>query len=179
MNPIFSLLVVLLFTVFTPSLGLEIKDLKKETSPSLMTLTIDYKTFYYNLDDKELITLFGGRNRKYLGRYWYWGESGYAAIQGKRHGYIEGGVILGYRRPLFNRFIWDGGIIIGAAGGGASGLPEGDGLNIQTIMELGYQLTKSYSLSYLYGYTKFINGDIESVLWGMNIGYNFNVLKGL
>jgi len=141
-------------------------------------ISIDTKTFRYSAVTGENITLLGGRSRTFLTPNWYWGEAGYAAVGGKRQGYIEGGLIAGYRQEWADMWFVDLGAFLGAAGGGGGAPEEGGGFNTQVTLDLGMSFLQDWTVGIQYGYTKFINGDIESALWGLNFGYQFWALQG-
>ncbi|MBT5856484.1 hypothetical protein HOH87_07635 [bacterium] len=149
----------------------------KEAIKSVQVLTLDHKSFIYNQDSGETISLIGGRFRKFITPTIYWGEAGYAAISGKRHGYIEGALIGGIRSIFMDRLVWDLGVGIGAGGGGGDSR-EGDGLMVQTYAELGYSLTDRWALSYQVGTMSFVNGDINSTVSGLNLGYTLWSVQG-
>tara|TARA_A100001015_G_C14787820_1_gene631834 strand:- start:211 stop:750 length:540 start_codon:yes stop_codon:yes gene_type:complete len=171
---VFFILFLSVLFIQVPIFGNQFFEKKEE----MMSLSIDMKSFVYDETTNEEVVLIGGRSRKYFeDSDWYWGEAGYAAIKGKRHGYIEGAICLGYRPSMTDHLILDLSFSLGAAGGG--GNPnEGGGLNLQAYYGFGYRILPDYILSYFYGQTWFLNGALESPIWGFRITHDFKVLRG-
>jgi len=141
------------------------------------SLAIDTKTFIYNEEDNEKVTLIGGRSKKFINEHWYVGEAGYAAVAGKRHGYIEGAAFIGHRFQKMGLWQVDMSLHLGAGGGGSDDR-EGGGLMMEALMELGHPISEDMMLAIHLGYFKFLNGEIESVIWGINVSFDYWVLKG-
>jgi len=127
---------------------------------------ISLKTYF--LPNTERISLYGAHDKKFLNSNWYWGESGFGALAGKRSGYLEGGLILGYQSLLFDN-LWgvktDISALIGAGGGG--GAPQGGGFLVSPKMGLGLPIGPG-DLWLDIGYVHFVNGDISSVATGVS-----------
>lgn len=122
---------------------------------------------HYKISSQEEISLYGARTKKWLNRNWYWGETGLGAISGKRSGFIEGGISVGYQTSLNEQLTFDLGLFWGAGGGGDA--PQGGGMIIQPALSVAYMLTPSVSWGMSLGYLHFMNGHISSPSLGFFI----------
>lgn len=121
----------------------------------------------YNIYKDEKITLYGAKRLHWISDNFYWGESGYGALNGIRSGYLEGGVTAGYKDSLFQKLIYDLRLFYGAGGGGSA--PSGSGMIYHITLSLGYQISDKINFMLEYGYIDYLNGDIQSPTIGFNI----------
>ncbi len=127
--------------------------------------TVDLKT--YQISPTESISLYGIRLKKFITDTWYWGEGGYGALFGKRSGYLEGGVFTGIEFPLTGDVIADCRIFTGAGGGGSA--PQGGGFIINPTIGVSYPIAHHMAIGTELGYIHFINGDISSWTFAVNL----------
>lgn len=132
-------------------------------------LTCEVKT--YTILGLERIYLFGAKERKFITPNFYWGEAGYGAISGKRSGYLEGGIICGYQSEILKNWLVDFRLFTGAGGGGSA--PQGGGLIVNPTLGVGYRFTPQHTFFLEIGYIRFLNGDIESITFAMNLNQAF------
>jgi len=130
-------------------------------------LTLEWKT--YELENNEVIALYGGKSRKFLTDTIYWGEAGYGALSGKRSGYLEGGVFLGNLQTV-GPCLLDSRLFFGAGGGGGA---TKDGMLIHATVGIGAHVNTSFFSVFELGYLKFIQGNIESITMGFTINRLF------
>lgn len=154
-----------------PSAKIETFRLEKNR----LAYTLEFQR--YNIAADEPIFLFGGKRRRFFSPTWYWGEAGYGALVGKRSGYIEGGLIFGHQAELLPRVLYDVRVFGGAGGGGSA--PQGGGLIVQPTLGLGVRLTAGVSVFGELGYMHFINGNISSPSWALNLNFNSWVLSAV
>ena len=133
------------------------------------SIVFEVKT--YNLPSNENIVLYGAKNKRYINDKLYWGEAGYGSLLGKRGGYLEGGVIIGYQNLKERMFNLDYRLFMGAGGGGAA--PQGGGFIIHPTIGLGSAISSKWTISLELGYIKFLNGDIESPTIAISINRNY------
>ena len=114
----------------------------------------------YNISPTEPISLYGARVKKFFTENAYWGEFGFGALTGRRSGYLEGGLVLGWYQELLPKVVLDACVLVGAGGGGSA--PQGGGLIANPTIGLGYHLS-DWMVAFLeFGYIRFLNGDIAS-----------------
>ena len=132
--------------------------------------SIVFEVKRYNISSTEEIILYGGKEKKFINNNLYWGEAGYGALSGKRGGYLEGGLILGYQsyKELVNI---DYRLFIGAGGGGSA--PQGGGFILNPTIGIGPILSPKWNCFLDFGYIKFLNGDISSKTIAFNINRFF------
>ena len=139
-------------------------------------LSLGTKSFIYTPSQNEIIQLIGVKHKRFLSDSWYIGESGYAAISPKRHGYIEGAIISGIQKK-WGPFTSDFSIGIGPGGGGNNDVAEGSGLRYSGELTLGYQVINSWVINIDIGHVQFMNGQINTPYWGAYITYPFEIFK--
>lgn len=159
---IFYLTLIFLLLLLNNVKAIELDSVKKLFS----IISIEAKS--YNIYSNESIQLFGAKAKNFVSDNFYWGPAGFAAISGKRSGYLEGGLILGFQ--FGEKLILDCQLFSGAGGGGAA--PQGGGLIINPSLGLSYYLNNNLSIGTNIGYIHFLNGDISSITFGLNIGLN-------
>lgn len=145
--------------------SVEISRLRKNRH----VLTVEWKT--YRISDTEEISLYGAKERKFFTENWYWGEAGYGALTGKRAGYLEGGIFIGYQTRSDFPVEVDFRLFAGAGGGGAA--PQGGGLIVHPTVGIGWDLNSMVSVFVEAGYMHFLNGNISSPSIGFNINMNY------
>jgi hypothetical protein len=138
-------------TLFAVNAGIELEKIRKIYSFEVKT---------YGISADESIVLYGAKERKFLTDKIYGGEAGYGAISGKRSGYLEGGLILGYQSNIFSNVLVDARLFAGAGGGGSA--PQGGGLIMNPTLGLGMPLLSGGTFFIEVGYMHFLNGDISS-----------------
>ncbi|MFA5878711.1 MAG: hypothetical protein WC860_00900 [Candidatus Margulisiibacteriota bacterium] len=157
------LLIFLSFFLFqNRAAAIELNNIKKLFS----IISVEYKN--YNIYVDESISLFGAKLKSFVNSNFYWGPAGFAAISGKRAGYLEGGLILGYQ--FGDKIVFGAELFSGAGGGGSA--PQGGGLIINPNCSLNYYFSNDLSIGANIGYIQFLNGKIASLTLGFNIGLN-------
>lgn len=136
-------------------------------------ITTEFKG--YDISNTESIQLYGAKHRKFLTNCWYWGEAGYGALFGKRSGYLEGGVFVGYMNTGLWDTIFDFRFFTGAGGGGAA--PQGGGFIVHPTFGIGKAITNEVFFMSEIGYMHFVNGDISSLSISASINVNMWSLK--
>ena len=94
-----------------------------------------------------------------IGEYWYMGIDVYGAVDGERGGFFTTGVDMGAKVPITKNTQIEGGVFVGAGGGGAA--PQGGGLMLRPYIQASY-LMDGYSLGIGASHIEFPNGDISS-----------------
>lgn len=151
--------------------GLSLSSVSQKPVPFLGQVQASRESFLvnfksYNLSSSESIGLYGVEHYRFWDAHGYWGEYGYGALSGKRSGYLEGGIVVGYQWPFLNTRL-----LIGAGGGG--GAAQGGGLMINPMVSLGYPITHDMVLGVETGYIHFMNGDISSATIGIGATVTF------
>ncbi len=136
-------------------------------------ITTEFKG--YNISDTESIQLYGAKHRKFISDTIYWGEAGYGALFGKRSGYLEGGVFVGFLSKGPIESLIDIRLFTGAGGGGSA--PQGGGFIVHPTLGIGFELSRTLFLMTELGYMHFVNGDISSLSISCSINMNLWRLK--
>ena len=131
-------------------------------------ITTEFKG--YNISSTESIQLYGAKHRKFISDHLYWGEAGYGALFGKRSGYLEGGVFFGHMSEGPKGTIIDLRFFTGAGGGGSA--PQGGGFIVHPTIGFGKKISSTLFVMAELGYMHFVNGDISSMSFGVNLNMN-------
>ena len=135
-------------------------------------MTAEWKT--YHISESEEIALYGAKLRHFFTNNWYWGECGYGAVSGKRSGYLEGGLIVGYQTALMTNILVDCRLFTGAGGGGSA--PQGGGFILHPTIGIGVEGQQIQAFLET-GYITFLNGNIKSWTFGVNLNFIMNRLN--
>ena len=152
----------LFFCLCTPIFSIPIEKFKS-------ALTFSGKN--YSISPVESITLFGAKNKSFITPNWYWGEAGYGALGGRRSGYLEGGIMLGYVTPLNSPWMGECRLFAGAGGGGSA--PQGGGCILEPTIGIGFPINAQSEMMLELGYITFLNGDIHSLTLGLSINWYY------
>lgn len=122
------------------------------------------------LPQNEIMGL-AGINYIYKTKYdFYYGLSGYAALEGHRGGFFTGGVEVGKYFSLTNDILLDIGMFVGGGGGGAA--PQGGGLMLRPHSGLLYSFDR-FNLGAYISRVEFPNGEIKSDQISMQVEVPF------
>lgn len=134
---------------------------------SLQLMSLQLKQ--YEVTPGESVQLFGGAIRQFLTPNWLFGAEGAGVVTGKRSGYLEGGVSVGYFQLLTDTVWCQAQLLVGAGGGGSAA--QGGGFVVNPKVGLGLALTKGMILGGNVGYVRFLNGRIESLTVDVTVSF--------
>ncbi len=106
---------------------------------------------------------------------WYFGASGFGALQGQRGGFFTGGFSVGTGKRIASKWMLDTGLFIGGGGGGSA--PQGGGMMLRPHIGISRDIG-SVMLGAGVSYVKFPNGGIDSTQLNITLGIPFEIYYG-
>jgi len=169
---------------YTPDISYDRKRVSRQDlasyTPEKLRLRLAQQTYlqddphWRNHHVDQDVGVLGVQVDYFLKPYIYVTGQGLAAYDGMAGGYMTVLVGGGLHLPLFSSPLYvEGEMLVGAAGGG--GLDVSGGFVWQTGASLGYDLTKSASLSGGYGYMSAPGGSFRAQVVSFALGYRFNL----
>ena len=167
------LLVLLLLPLH--ALGIESDAVK--SSQAFKPMDGFYRFTYETLQlpQNENMGLLAANYLMFVNENAYTGIGLYSAMTGERGGFFTGGLEAGMQFRLFARTKIDGGIFVGAGGGG--GAPQGGGLMLRPHAGLLYDLN-AYRIGFNASRVYFPNGQIDSTQFSLSLEKTFTARVG-
>ena len=166
-----SLLLLSLFILETNAVAVELI----ENTSALLPLDGKYRFTFDSVDmppPDDRLGLFGFHYLVDMNPNIYIGFGGFGSASGDRGGFLTGGFTGGLQKQLLGNLWFDGGLFLGAGGGG--GTPQGDGLMIRPYAGLRYDF-RNLSLGLAYSQVHFPKTEIDSDNIAVSIDFPFNV----
>ncbi len=121
------------------------------------------------------VDLFALKLDRYVSPHFYLTGQAGAAYRGKAGGYATGAFGVGAQRPLSQKIVLVGEVLVGAGGGG--GIASGGGAIVQPMLGFRYQFTKKQGLQVMAGRIDAPGGTLDASVVDVGWVYQFDTLE--